>query len=266
MDKNDTTGFDMQAAPPDSWRNYDPANPNPGYFEFDWLSGRHPDLYHRFALSTVGLMRELDILFDFTGKEVVDVAAGTGRTSAAAARKAKHVTAIDAYQSVVDFGQAEMDRVGLRNVRYVRGDSARLPLEDASADAVICAWAMLSYAEARRVLRPHGFVAHMASAPGSLCGELTAVLAQDYPDLIQDVAPPEQFDPDCPPVESDLADSELGGPMNIHDFTYVVDYGDYTEAAAILGRLYGPSAKAYMTINRKATLAWRLRIYYGNVA
>jgi hypothetical protein len=27
-------------------------NPQPGYFQFDWISARHPDLYHRFELST----------------------------------------------------------------------------------------------------------------------------------------------------------------------------------------------------------------------
>lgn len=188
----------MHPAPPDSWREYNPANPDPGYFEFDWLSARHPDLYHRFALSTIGLMQELDTLVDLTDKEVVDVAAGTGRASAAAAREARTVVAVDAYKSVVDFGRAEMDRLGLDNVRYVVADAAQMPLKDASADVVICAWGMLNYAEARRILRPGGFLAHMACAPGSLCGELTAVLAPDFPDLLKDAAPPEQFHPRLP--------------------------------------------------------------------
>jgi hypothetical protein len=42
--------------------------PDPGYGEFDWLSARHPDLYHRFALSTEGLMAELSTIFDLAGK------------------------------------------------------------------------------------------------------------------------------------------------------------------------------------------------------
>ena len=78
-------GYDVPAAAPDAWRSYDEQDPLPGYFEFDWLSSRHPDLYHRFALSTVGLMDELDRLVDLTGLGVVDVAAGTGRSAAASA-------------------------------------------------------------------------------------------------------------------------------------------------------------------------------------
>ena len=40
-------------APVDAWRTYDIHEPDPGYFQFDWLSARHPDLYHAFAVSSV---------------------------------------------------------------------------------------------------------------------------------------------------------------------------------------------------------------------
>lgn len=54
--------YEVEAAPIDDWRDYDVQNPVPGYYEFDWLSSRHPDLYHKFALSTLGLMEELSSL------------------------------------------------------------------------------------------------------------------------------------------------------------------------------------------------------------
>src|SRR4051794_28186338 len=59
--------FDAPAAPDGAWRSYDPDNPDPRYFEFDWISARHPDLYHQFALSTDGLMKELPEVVDLTG-------------------------------------------------------------------------------------------------------------------------------------------------------------------------------------------------------
>src|SRR4051812_29062935 len=96
--------FDAPAAPDGAWRSYDPDNPDPRYFEFDWISARHPDLYHQFALSTDGLMQELPEVVDLTGLTVVDVGAGTGRASQAAARLATRVYAVDAYQSVIDYG------------------------------------------------------------------------------------------------------------------------------------------------------------------
>jgi ubiquinone/menaquinone biosynthesis C-methylase UbiE len=152
-----SAGYHVKAAPLDAWRNYDESNPVPGYFDFDWLSARHPDLYHKFALSTIGLMSELDKVVDLTRLEVADIGAGTGRVTVGAARKAKTVTAIDVYESVVFFGNELVKAAKLKNVRYVVGHNANLPMPDNSPDAAICAWADLNHAEAYRVLKPEGY-------------------------------------------------------------------------------------------------------------
>ena len=52
----------LEAAPLDDWRIYDEHDPVPGYFDLDWFSAYHPDLYHKFSLSTEGLMDELEKL------------------------------------------------------------------------------------------------------------------------------------------------------------------------------------------------------------
>jgi hypothetical protein len=36
----EAAGYAIEAAEPDAWRNFDPSDPAPGYFEFDWLSAR----------------------------------------------------------------------------------------------------------------------------------------------------------------------------------------------------------------------------------
>ena len=48
--------------------------------------------------------------------------------------------------------------------------------------------------------------------------------------------------------------------MHIHDFTYEADYGTVDEAAAILGRMYGPVASTFVRDREQSTLTWRLRI------
>ena len=98
---NDDLGFsyDTQAAPADAWRTYDPINPSPGYYQFDWISARHPDLYHQYAVTSVGLIEQFVRLVDLTGLDVLDVGAGTGHSTIGAARKARHVTAVDAYSA-----------------------------------------------------------------------------------------------------------------------------------------------------------------------
>lgn len=265
-----TIGYESPAAPLDAWRVYDPEHPNPGYFEFDWISARHPDLYHRFALSTDGLLEEFEKLVDLTGLDVVDIGAGTGRSTLGAARTARHVYAVDPYRSVVEFGRNEVRKAGLTNVTYLQGDCAALPLEDDSVDAALAIWAAFDPQEVYRVLKPGGWVVSGASAPGSLMGELTEVLSPSYQDFVSEVAARNMFEPRCPP-EDGVFDMESwqGVPvrwMRYHDFTHVGDYGDPAELAAIVGRIYGPVAAQYARDNRKSTLAYRLRICYGQVA
>jgi SAM-dependent methyltransferase len=265
-----TIGYETPAAPLDAWRDYDPKQPDPGYFEFDWISARHPDLYHRFAVSTDGLMDELERLVDLTGLEVVDIGAGTGRSTLGAACTARHVYAVDAYRSVVEFGRVEVRQAGLTNVTYLQGDRAALPLADESIDAALAMWAAFDPQEMYRVLRPGGWVVVGACAPGSQMGEMTEVLASSYPDFVTEVAPREVFDPGFPPEDGEVDTTSWEGIpvqwMKYHDFTHVGDFGDPSELAAILGRIYGPVAAQWATDQGKATLAYRLRICYGQVA
>jgi ubiquinone/menaquinone biosynthesis C-methylase UbiE len=118
------SGYKLQAAPVDSWRIYDEKDPMPGYYQFDWLSSRHPDLYHKFALSTIGLMDRLHTMIDLTGCDVIDIGAGTGRSAIGAAKKAKRVFAVDLYESVVFFGKSQLQHTNTTNVHYINGDES----------------------------------------------------------------------------------------------------------------------------------------------
>jgi ubiquinone/menaquinone biosynthesis C-methylase UbiE len=266
-----SVGFSAEPRDPGAWRSYDVADPDPGYFEFDWLSARHPDLYDQFALSTVGLVTELGRLVDLRDGTVVEVGAGTGRASLGLAVLSRRVIAIDAYASVLQYGRRVAGSDGVRNVSHVIGDRDALPLRSASADAVLSVWAGINHSEAARVLRPGGLLVEMGPAPGALCGELTAVLADCYPELITEVAPATDFI-----VGSQARDETLRiaswhgvpvhGGVHRHDFTDATDYGSIDEAAAILGRMYGPSASRYVRDREQATLTWRLRIAYARCA
>jgi ubiquinone/menaquinone biosynthesis C-methylase UbiE len=263
-------GYAIKAAPVDSWRSYDEDNPVPGYFEFDWFSARHPDLYHKFAISTDGLMAELEKLVDLSGLVVADLGAGTGRSSLQAAKAAKQVYAIDVYESVVDYASSIVKRAGVENITYIRADNRNVPLADNSIDATLCSWAVQSSTEAYRVLKPGGWMISMGAPLEALCGELTATLADSFPELISDVASDALYDPTCPPLDSLVDGTVWEGipfvePMKIHDFTYVADYGDPLETAATYGRLYGPKAKKYILDWGKSAVSWRLRIQYGRV-
>jgi|SRR5579884_1603387 len=256
-------GYDIPAAPTGSWRTFDEANPEPGYFEFDWLSARHPDLHHSYALTSVALVDELHRLVDLRGRVVCDVGAGTGRSAIGLGSVAGRVYAVDTYQSVIDYGRERVAEAGLDTVEYVRGDKAALPLADASVDVVSCVWAELDLHETSRVLRPGGLVIQMGSAPGSLCGELSPILAEDFPDLITETLPPELFRESAPSVDTVGRVPQgiaLRGGTNIHDFTRVIRYSGLEELCSIYGRIYGPKASSYLRRKDEPSIAWRLRI------
>lgn len=263
-------GYCIQAAPVNAWRHYDEGDPMPGYFQFDWLSARHPDLYHRFALTTVGLMDRLHRIVDLSGLELVDLGAGTGRATIEAARKARRVIAVDRFEAVIPYGRERIAQAGLTNVTYIRADNDHLPLADNCLDASICAWAVWNRQEAYRVLKPDGYMIELGPAPGSLCGELTATLAQVYPEIITEIAEASVYRPDFRDFYSVIDDGSWDGiplshPTRVLDFTYLSDYGDPGEAVAILGRLYGPAARQYILERQQASLAWRLRIIVNRV-
>ena len=101
-------------------------------------------------------------------------------------------------------------------------------------------------------------------------GELTEVLSPSYQNFVSEVAVRDKFDPGFPPEDGELATETWQGVpvrwMKYHDFTHVGDFGDPTELAAILGRIYGPVAAQFVRHNGKSTLAYRQRICYGQVA
>jgi SAM-dependent methyltransferase len=242
----------------------------PFYFDFDWFSARHPDLYHRFALSTDGLMQELEKLVDLSGLDVIDVGAGTGRSAIAAARRARSVCAVDIYKSVVLYGRDQVRRLGLANITYVRGNRGDLPFAASSFDALINSFAELHCSEAYRVLKPGGFLIRLGAPLAALCWELTATLSDVFPDILTEVAPDEWFEPGCPPTDIEFKEDEWNDqpvipPTLQHDFTFVADYGDWQETAAIFGRLYGPKARQYFIDRRQSQVTHRLRIEVSRV-
>jgi SAM-dependent methyltransferase len=164
----------------------------------------------------------------------------------------------------------QIRQAGLNNISYVRGDRDKLPFADNYFAALINSWAELSYPEAYRVLKSGGYLIRLGAPLEALCGELTSTVADMYPDLIKEVAPDEWFEA-CFPEENTNFEEELWNglpvmpPILQHDFTYISEYADSQEAAAIFGRLYGPEAKRYFLDRQQSHCAWRLRIEVSRV-
>ncbi len=92
------------------------------------------------------------------GDRVLDIAAGTGTSSAAIARTGARVTALDFSAGMVAVGRERHP-----DIEFVEGDATALPFDDASFDAVTISFGLrnvndphAALAEMRRVLVPGG--------------------------------------------------------------------------------------------------------------
>ena len=76
-------------------------------------------------------------LADFDGKVVLDVGAGTGRLTFAAAEKAKRVYASEPVDHLREFMRDKIKHEGIKNVTVLDGSVDWLPFEDNTFDIVI---------------------------------------------------------------------------------------------------------------------------------
>lgn len=245
------SGYDIAAAPEGAWRIYDRANPDPGYGQFDWISARHPDLYHAFSLGSTAWAEEFTRMFDLADLVVVDVGAGTGLSTLGVARTAAKVHAVDRYVSVLEFGRRMVERAGLTNVEYHLAHRSHLPFADESVDVVIAVWAALDWREAGRIIKPGGLVA-------------VAVGGDSEPSVQVDLAAPARDSVD--PVAEWEGIPVLDG-VHSHQFPSLSAYESPEEAVAMHDRIYGPDnpTSRYLARRGQRTLAHQDTIRWARI-
>jgi SAM-dependent methyltransferase len=89
-----------------------------------------------------------------TGRErVLDLGCGPGHAAARLAPQAAEVVALDLTEAMLETGRALAAERGLANLRFERGDAARLSFPDASFDRVTSRHSAHHYSDPRAVLR-----------------------------------------------------------------------------------------------------------------
>ena len=120
-------------------------------------------------------------------ERVLDVAAGNGNATLAAARRGAKVTSTDYVASLLERGADRARAEGLA-VKFQAADAEALPFDDAGFDAVLSTFGVMfapdhakSAAELARVCRPGGRIGLANWTPDGFIGQLFKVLGKHVP-------------------------------------------------------------------------------------
>jgi ubiquinone/menaquinone biosynthesis C-methylase UbiE len=121
------------------------------------------------------------------GERVLDVAAGNGNATLAAARRFAEVTSTDYVPSLLDKSAVRAKAEGL-NVTYRVADVEQLPFPDRSFDVVVSTYGVMfapnharSASEMMRVVRPGGRIGLASWTPEGFIGKLFKVVGSFVP-------------------------------------------------------------------------------------
>jgi ubiquinone/menaquinone biosynthesis C-methylase UbiE len=121
------------------------------------------------------------------GERVLDVAAGNGNATLAAARRFADVTSTDYVPSLLEGGRRRAEAQGLV-VKFEGADAENLPYADASFDVVLSTYGVMfapdqqrSAKELVRVCRPGGRIGLACWTPAGFLGDLFRTIAKHVP-------------------------------------------------------------------------------------
>ncbi len=134
---------------------------------FDRIAPTYDGLNHGLSLNIDRRWRRMTVAKMMPVRHVLDVAIGTADLTIEMLRrgKAECVTGIDLSDQMMEIGERKVERLKLQEVNFIHGNAQQMPFEDASFDAVTCAFGCRNFSnldeglrEMYRVLKPGGQV------------------------------------------------------------------------------------------------------------
>ena len=181
------------------------------------------------------------------GEQVLDVAAGNGNATLAAARRFADVTSTDYVEALLDKARMRAAADGL-TAQFQVADAERLPFDDASFDVVMSTFGVMftpdhatAASEMLRVVRPGGRIALANWTPGGFIGRLFRIIGAYVP-------PPQGVkSPSLWGTEPHIV--ELFGPgatqLRCERRHFVFRYRSAAHWLDIFRTYYGPMLKAF---------------------
>ena len=149
-----------------------------------WSSGDYAIVGTTLQIVGEELCEALDIR---AGQKVLDVAAGNGNVSLAAARRWCDVTSTDYVPALLERGRERATAEGL-NLAFREADAEALPFPDASFDVVVSTFGVMftpdqnrAASEMARVCRPDGKIGLANWTPDGFIGQLFKTIGRHVP-------------------------------------------------------------------------------------
>jgi ubiquinone/menaquinone biosynthesis C-methylase UbiE len=121
---------------------------------------------------------------------VLDVAAGNGNATLAAARRFASVTSTDYVPALLERGRRRADAEGFDNITFEVADAENLPYANASFDIVLSTFGVMfapdherAAGELMRVCKPGGRIGLASWTPAGFLGQLFRVVAEHVPPI-----------------------------------------------------------------------------------
>ncbi len=191
------------------------------------------------------------------GERVLDVAAGNGNATLAAARRFAHVTSTDYVPALLEKGRRRAEAEGL-DVRFQAADAEALPFEAGTFDAVLSTFGVMfapdqatAAREMLRVVRPGGRIGMANWTPDGLIGRLFKVIGAHVP-------PPAGLrSPALWGTEAHLV--SLFGPqaadIRVTRKNFNFRYRSAAHFVQVFRDTYGPTHKAFAALDTKGQAA-----------
>jgi ubiquinone/menaquinone biosynthesis C-methylase UbiE len=212
-----------------------------------WGSGDYAVIGTTLQIVGESLAEACDLRYD---ERVLDVAAGNGNVTLAAARRGCAVTSTDYVANLLERG-AERARAERLEVNYQVADAEALPFADGSFDAVVSTFGNMfapdhvkSAAEMARVCRPGGRIGLANWTPDGFIGQLFKVLGRH-------VAPPAGvIPPSMWGVESHVRKlfGDRAASITVVPKSFQFRYRSAAHFVDVFRTWYGPTHKAFASL------------------